>query len=124
MEEKQAPEQAQVQVQAAAPQPFLAATSVNVEWPLDGAAPAPIFASVCNVARFQDHLTIDFGYVEPFQTRQVGEIMNAKLRHVGRVFLPETTAKRLIRDMAAALGMFQPTPPAPSPSPSQVPAET
>lgn len=67
-------------------------------------APPPAFAGVCVVHRFPEYVLIDFGSIDPLQVEPTGTGQKALLQHVGRICLPESTAKRLMLDLAGIYG--------------------
>ncbi|GIW71296.1 MAG: hypothetical protein KatS3mg102_0838 [Planctomycetota bacterium] len=77
--------------------------SITVEF-TPGLAPPPAFASVCVVNRFPEYVLLDFGSIDPLMMEPVKGGQKATLQHVGRVVLPESAARRLLRELAALYG--------------------
>jgi hypothetical protein len=67
-------------------------------------APPPAFASVCVVHRFPEYVLVDFGSIDPLQLESTATGQKALLQHVGRICLPESTARRLLVDLAGIYG--------------------
>jgi hypothetical protein len=77
--------------------------NLEVEFPPQN-PPPPAFAGVCVVHRFPEYVLIDFGSIDPLQVTNVPGGQKAVLQHVGRICLPEQTAKRLFLDLANHFG--------------------
>ncbi len=72
-------------------------------------APPPVFAGVAVVHRFPEYILIDLGSIDPLQIKPAENGgQKAALQHVGRVCLPESTARRLLADLTNIYGMGGP----------------
>lgn len=67
-------------------------------------APPPAFAGVAVVHRFPEYVLVDFGSIDPLQIEPTATGQKAMLQHVGRVCLPESTARRLLMDLQNIYG--------------------
>ena len=76
---------------------------ITVEFPR-GPSPVPAFASFVMVHRLPAYVLIDLGSIDPLSMDNTGGAsQRATLQHVGRVAMPDATARRLMNDLALAL---------------------
>jgi hypothetical protein len=89
-----------VSAEPGAPAPI----GITVEFPRGVGAPVPAFVSYCMVHRLPEYVLLDLGSLDPLTMEPAEGGQRAYLQHVGRVCMPEGVARRLLRDLAAALG--------------------
>lgn len=77
---------------------------ITVEFP-HGPSPMPAFASFVMVHRLPTYVLVDLGSIDPLSVqREAGGQQRAVLQHVGRICLPDATARVLMQQLATALG--------------------